>query len=124
MKFAKHVLYSKDNILLLNSQNTKIMNSASPNHSFMPKMVSSIEKQANSLRFLSIINATFVSIIFIVLVVTLSYSYLSASEDAVKLKYINYSILATLVPTLISTALAIWLVKSSKELKKNTIIAN
>ena len=100
------------------------MNSGSPNHSFMPKMVSSIEKQANSLRFLSIINAIFVSIIFIVLVVTLSYSYLSASEDEVKLKYINYSILATLVPTLISTALAIWLVKSSKELKKNTIIAN
>lgn len=100
------------------------MNSGSPNHSLMPKMVSSIEKYANSLRFLSIINVTFVCVIFIVLVVTLSYNYLSGTENDLKLKYVNYSILGALVTTLISSAVAIWLVMSSKELKKNTIITN
>ena len=100
------------------------MNSGTPSHSMMPKMVSSIQKYANSLRFLSIINVTFVSIIFIALAVTIAYSYVSGASEDVKLKYVNYSILGALVPTLISTAVAIWLVMSSKELKNNTIMNN
>ena len=100
------------------------MNTNAPNHNLMPRMASLIENSAQSLRLASIINVVFVFIIFIVLAVAISYNHFSQTDNDLKVKYFNGMLLGTLLITLISAMLGIWLVIASNQLKKTCNSSN